>query len=146
MDMVMPEHERRGRRARDSQLDPKARIVMCSAHGPAATRPSGACRREGFITKPFTASRVLEALDELVMEGPHDRARSIASTTRCASSSTSRAATLHLRWRSSLGQRTMISVPKLTFAPIEDISTVLGESAQPKSSWPCRCSAMSRAV
>jgi chemotaxis protein CheC len=30
-----------------------------------------------------------------------------------------------------LGQRTMISVPKLTFAPIEDISTVLGSSGQP---------------
>jgi chemotaxis protein CheC len=30
-----------------------------------------------------------------------------------------------------LGQRTMISVPKLTFAELEDISTVLGSSGEP---------------
>jgi two-component system chemotaxis response regulator CheY len=69
MDMVMPELSGvdavRGIRA----IDPNARIVMCSAMGQQALVADAlAAGARGFITKPFTASRVLEALVDLMDE------------------------------------------------------------------------------
>jgi two-component system chemotaxis response regulator CheY len=67
MDMVMPEMSGVDAVRQIRALDPNARIVMCSAMGQqqlvAEAQNAGAM---GFITKPFTASRVLEALAELV--------------------------------------------------------------------------------
>ena len=63
MDMVMPEMSGVDAVRQIRQFDPSARIVMCSAMGQmqlvSDAIAAGAC---GFITKPFTASRVLEAL------------------------------------------------------------------------------------
>lgn len=67
MDMVMPEMSGLDAVREIRALDPCARIVMCSAMGQqqlvSDALASGA---RGFITKPFTASRVLEALADLV--------------------------------------------------------------------------------
>ena len=69
MDMVMPELGGVDAVREICTLDPGARIVMCSAMGQqqlvADAIQAGA---RGFITKPFTASRVLEALADLVGE------------------------------------------------------------------------------
>ena len=66
MDMVMPEMSGVDAVREIRKLDPMARIVMCSAMGQqqlvSEAESAGA---SGFITKPFTASRVLEALNEL---------------------------------------------------------------------------------
>ena len=65
MDMVMPELSGVDAVRQIRQLDPNARIVMCSAMGQqqlvAEALEAGA---RGFITKPFTASRVIEALTD----------------------------------------------------------------------------------
>ena len=67
MDMVMPELGGVDAVREICKLDPNARIVMCSAMGQqqivAEAVQAGA---KGFITKPFTASRVLEALADLM--------------------------------------------------------------------------------
>ena len=67
MDMVMPEMSGVDAVREIRKLNPMARIVMCSAMGQqqlvAEAENAGA---SGFITKPFTASRVLEALNELM--------------------------------------------------------------------------------
>jgi two-component system, chemotaxis family, chemotaxis protein CheY len=67
MDMVMPELSGVDAVRDIRRLDPGARIVMCSAMGQqqlvADALSAGA---SGFITKPFTASRVLEALVDLM--------------------------------------------------------------------------------
>jgi two-component system chemotaxis response regulator CheY len=67
MDMVMPEMSGVDAVRQIRALDQSARIVMCSAKGQqqlvTEAQNAGAM---GFITKPFTASRVLEALTELV--------------------------------------------------------------------------------
>jgi two-component system chemotaxis response regulator CheY len=69
MDMVMPELGGVDAVREICKLDPNARIVMCSAMGQqqivAEAIQAGA---KGFITKPFTASRVLEALADLMAE------------------------------------------------------------------------------
>jgi DNA-binding NarL/FixJ family response regulator len=67
MDMVMPELSDVDAVRQIRALDRSARIVMCSAMGQQQlvtdALETGA---SGFITKPFTASRVLEALADLV--------------------------------------------------------------------------------
>jgi two-component system chemotaxis response regulator CheY len=67
MDMVMPELSGVDAVRQIRALDRGARIVMCSAMGQQQlvtdALETGA---SGFITKPFTASRVLEALADLV--------------------------------------------------------------------------------
>lgn len=67
MDMVMPEMSGVDAVRQIRAFDPSARIAMCSAMGQqqlvSEAQNAGAM---GFITKPFTASRVLEALNELV--------------------------------------------------------------------------------
>jgi two-component system chemotaxis response regulator CheY len=67
MDMVMPEMSGVDAVREIRAVDPMARIIMCSAMGQqqlvAEAHNAGA---SGFITKPFTAARVLEALNELV--------------------------------------------------------------------------------
>ncbi|CAN5425140.1 response regulator [soil metagenome] len=69
MDMVMPELGGVDAVREICTLDPSARILMCSATGQqqivAEAIHAGA---KGLITKPFTASRVLEAMSDL-MEG-----------------------------------------------------------------------------
>ena len=67
MDMVMPEMSGVDAVRRIRELDPNARIVMCSAMGQQQlVTEACAAGAMGFITKPFTASRVLEALADLV--------------------------------------------------------------------------------
>ena len=69
MDMVMPELSGVDAVRGIRQLDPEARIVMCSAMGQQALVADAlAAGARGFITKPFTASRVLEALVDLMDE------------------------------------------------------------------------------
>ena len=69
MDMVMPEMSGVDAVREIRALDPSARIVMCSAMGQQALVTDAlAAGARGFITKPFTASRVLEALVDLVGE------------------------------------------------------------------------------
>lgn len=67
MDMVMPELSGVDAVREIRRLDPGARIVMCSAMGQqqlvSDALEAGA---RGFITKPFTASRVIEALVDLM--------------------------------------------------------------------------------
>ena len=66
MDMVMPEMGGLDAVREIRALDPKARVAMCSAMGQQQlideSLEAGAL---GFITKPFTAARVLEALADL---------------------------------------------------------------------------------
>ena len=69
MDMVMPELSGVDAVRSIKQFDPEARIVMCSAMGQQALVADAlAAGAKGFITKPFTASRVLEALVDLMDE------------------------------------------------------------------------------
>ena len=69
MDMVMPEQSGVDAVRGIRKLDPDARIVMCSAMGQQALVADAlAAGARGFITKPFTASRVLEALVDLMDE------------------------------------------------------------------------------
>lgn len=69
MDMVMPELSGVDAVREIRRIDPQARIVMCSAMGQQQLVADAlAAGAQGFITKPFTASRVLEALVDL-MEG-----------------------------------------------------------------------------
>ena len=69
MDMVMPELSGVDAVRGIRKLDPNARIVMCSAMGQQALVADAlAAGARGFITKPFTASRVLEALVDLMDE------------------------------------------------------------------------------
>ena len=67
MDMVMPEMGGVDAVREICRIDPAARILMCSAMGQqqivAEAVQAGA---KGFITKPFTASRVLEAVSDLL--------------------------------------------------------------------------------
>ena len=67
MDMVMPELSGVDAVREIRRIDPDARVVMCSAMGQqqlvAEALEAGA---RGFITKPFTASRVIEALNDVV--------------------------------------------------------------------------------
>jgi two-component system chemotaxis response regulator CheY len=67
MDMVMPEMGGVDAVREICRIDPAARILMCSAMGQqqivAEAIQAGA---KGFITKPFTASRVLEAVSDLL--------------------------------------------------------------------------------
>jgi two-component system chemotaxis response regulator CheY len=71
MDMVMPELGGVDAVREIRALDPAARIVMCSAMGQQAiVNDALAAGASGFITKPFTPSRVLEALLDLVNEVP----------------------------------------------------------------------------
>jgi len=67
MDMVMPELSGVDAVREICAFDPGARIVMCSAMGQQQIVTNAlAAGARGFITKPFTPSRVLEALVELV--------------------------------------------------------------------------------
>lgn len=69
MDMVMPELSGVDAVRGICEIDPNARIVMCSAMGQQALVADAlAAGARGFITKPFTASRVLEALVDLMDE------------------------------------------------------------------------------
>ncbi|MEP6999106.1 MAG: response regulator [bacterium] len=71
MDMVMPELGGVDAVREICAIDPNARIVMCSAMGQQQIVDEAvAAGAKGFITKPFTGSRVLEALKDL-MEGAH---------------------------------------------------------------------------
>jgi two-component system chemotaxis response regulator CheY len=71
MDMVMPEMGGLDAVREIRALDPKARVAMCSAMGQQQlideSLEAGAL---GFITKPFTAARVLEALSDLAATVP----------------------------------------------------------------------------
>jgi len=67
MDMVMPELSGIDAVREICALDPSARIVMCSAMGQERIVSDAiAAGARGFINKPFTPSRVLEALAALV--------------------------------------------------------------------------------
>jgi len=67
MDMVMPELSGVDAVREIRRIDPSARIVMCSAMGQQQLVTEAlAAGAMGFITKPFTASRVLEALVDLM--------------------------------------------------------------------------------
>jgi two-component system chemotaxis response regulator CheY len=67
MDMVMPELGGVDAVREICALDPNARIVMCSAMGQQQIVSDAlAAGARAFITKPFTPSRVLEALVEAV--------------------------------------------------------------------------------
>ena len=67
MDMVMPEVSGVDAARSILHFDPKARIVMCSAMGQQAIVTDAlAAGARGFITKPFTPSRVLEALVDVM--------------------------------------------------------------------------------
>jgi len=67
MDMVMPAMSGLDAVRAIREIDPNARIVMCSAMGQQElvdqVLRAGAC---GFITKPFATVRVLEALADAV--------------------------------------------------------------------------------
>ena len=66
MDMVMPEMGGLDAVREIRQHDPYARVIMCSAMGQQAlVEEAMAAGARGFITKPFSASRVLEALADL---------------------------------------------------------------------------------
>ena len=71
MDMVMPEMGGLDAVRAIRAIDPDARISMCSAMGQQMlvdeALEAGA---RGFITKPFNASRVLEALADLAAAAP----------------------------------------------------------------------------
>ena len=71
MDMVMPEMGGLDAVRAIRAIDPNARISMCSAMGQQMlvdeALEAGA---RGFITKPFNASRVLEALADLATAAP----------------------------------------------------------------------------
>jgi two-component system chemotaxis response regulator CheY len=67
MDMVMPELGGVDAVREIRAFDPAARIVMCSAMGQQQiVNDALSAGAAGFITKPFTPSRVLEALLDLV--------------------------------------------------------------------------------
>ena len=69
MDMVMPEMSGVDAVRAILHFDPRARVVMCSAMGQQALVTDAlAAGARGFITKPFTPSRVLEALVDLMEE------------------------------------------------------------------------------
>jgi two-component system chemotaxis response regulator CheY len=66
MDMVMPEMGGLDAVREIRKHDPYARVIMCSAMGQQALVDEAmAVGARGFITKPFSASRVLEALADL---------------------------------------------------------------------------------
>jgi two-component system chemotaxis response regulator CheY len=71
MDMVMPEMGGLDAVRAIRAIDPNARISMCSAMGQQMlvdeALEAGA---RGFITKPFNAARVLEALADLAAAAP----------------------------------------------------------------------------
>ena len=69
MDMVMPELGGVDAVREICKIDPNARILMCSAMGQQQIVDEAVqAGAKGFITKPFTGSRVLEAVKDL-MEG-----------------------------------------------------------------------------
>jgi two-component system chemotaxis response regulator CheY len=66
MDMVMPEMGGLDAVREIRRYDPYARIIMCSAMGQQALVDEAIeAGARGFITKPFSASRVLEALADV---------------------------------------------------------------------------------
>jgi len=67
MDMVMPELSGIDAVRQIRKNDPNARIVMCSAMGQQELMEEAILAgAKGFIVKPFSASRVLEALNDAV--------------------------------------------------------------------------------
>ena len=66
MDMVMPVMGGLDAVREIRAFDPDARVIVCSAMGqPQLVEDSMTAGAKGFITKPFTSIRVLEALADL---------------------------------------------------------------------------------